>query len=334
MSEAQAAYYIVIPGFVRANKKISSDAKLLYGEIAIKCNLKGYCYASNNFFAELFGCNVRSVQRYLKELEDAGFIECELIRNGDGTDRKIFLTEALKKEATDLSGTEATNLTQGVNDKNDAPPHDKNDTHNNKNLNKEFTLIPNGIKEPRLKKPRQKTDKAQRKKPPRPAAPPPWQKGTWKKFTDIYSAWFAERNEGSPPNFKNGNGEALKTIISYLRDVAAGKAKSRGEELTPEGMDAKAVESWEYIFKNWYRLDTFLQGKTRLIDINSNLQNILDFLRNGNSKTHTNGINGHSAPEKLGTSSNREEGLKQWGTNQVHRIAAKYGIAPDGADQG
>ena len=50
---------------------------------------RGYCFASNDYFADLYGASVRTVQRYLDALKAGGFIS---IQDGDGGAgrRKIY----------------------------------------------------------------------------------------------------------------------------------------------------------------------------------------------------------------------------------------------------
>jgi hypothetical protein len=68
------AFYAIIPAPVRYDKNISSSAKLLYGEITALCEKKGYCWASNAYFAELYGVSDRSVTAWLSELINGGHI--------------------------------------------------------------------------------------------------------------------------------------------------------------------------------------------------------------------------------------------------------------------
>lgn len=133
------SYYIIIPGPVKASKILSPQAKLLFGEIAIKCNLYGYCWATNNYFSEVFDCNVRSIQRYIKELEDANFVAIELIEDVEnGTKRKITATVLSQHPATVLSPIPMTELSSppmtAVSDPHDngvATPGDKSVIHTN-----------------------------------------------------------------------------------------------------------------------------------------------------------------------------------------------------------
>lgn len=67
-------YYAVIPATVRYDTTLSANTKLLYGEITSLCNEKGYCYATNNYFADLYGVNKISISRWIKQLIDQGYI--------------------------------------------------------------------------------------------------------------------------------------------------------------------------------------------------------------------------------------------------------------------
>lgn len=72
-TSSQPSYYAVIPANVRY-AKIPANAKLLYGEITALCNLKGYCWATNEYFSTLYSANIRTISRWVSFLEDKGFI--------------------------------------------------------------------------------------------------------------------------------------------------------------------------------------------------------------------------------------------------------------------
>ena len=72
-------YYAIIPAVVRYDKNITANAKLLYGEITSLCDKEGYCWATNDYFAKLYGVSKTSISIWIKSLIDNGYIESQLI---------------------------------------------------------------------------------------------------------------------------------------------------------------------------------------------------------------------------------------------------------------
>ena len=73
-------YYAIIPADVRYSN-LKPNAKLLYGEITALSGKLGYCYASNNYFADLYGVSKNTVSRWISDLNKLGFINIEVERN-------------------------------------------------------------------------------------------------------------------------------------------------------------------------------------------------------------------------------------------------------------
>lgn len=67
-------YYAVLSAEVRYSD-ITPNAKLLYAEITAFCNMNGECFASNRYFANLYGKSKVTISNWLKELKQNGFIE-------------------------------------------------------------------------------------------------------------------------------------------------------------------------------------------------------------------------------------------------------------------
>jgi len=88
------SYYAIIPANVRYDNELTPNAKLLYGEITALCNEKGYCWASNSYFAELYKVSKETVSRWISKLEELGYIRTELIYE-QGTksvkERRIYI---------------------------------------------------------------------------------------------------------------------------------------------------------------------------------------------------------------------------------------------------
>lgn len=82
-------FYAVIPAVIRYHKTLSDGAKLLYGEVASLCNAEGYCWASNQYFAQRYNRTKGTISRWITELRDLEFINTDF---EDDNNRKIYLT--------------------------------------------------------------------------------------------------------------------------------------------------------------------------------------------------------------------------------------------------
>jgi hypothetical protein len=129
------SYYAVIPASVRYDNNLTANAKLLYGEITALCNERGYCWASNRYFAQLYNTEQRTIRRWIENLKERGYVEVEVKRNNSNEveERKIYLVEALQ---TKMSLPP---------DKNVLTPPDKNVLYNTtESNNTENKLLPKG----------------------------------------------------------------------------------------------------------------------------------------------------------------------------------------------
>lgn len=86
----ESAYYAVIPADVRYDTDLPPNAKLLYGEVTSLCNKRGYCWATNEYFASLYGLSVKTVSRLIRMLEGKGYIRCEMAATEKGSERRIY----------------------------------------------------------------------------------------------------------------------------------------------------------------------------------------------------------------------------------------------------
>lgn len=77
------SYYAVIPAVVRYDKDLMPNAKLLYGEITALSNERGYCWANNTYFAELYNTSKRSISKWIGQLTQKGYIAVEIVYKDD-----------------------------------------------------------------------------------------------------------------------------------------------------------------------------------------------------------------------------------------------------------
>ena len=82
------SYYAIIPANVRYDQRLKPNTKLLYGEITALCNEKGFCWASNEYFADLYGVNKETISRWVSDLINYGYLNREIIYK-EGTNQII-----------------------------------------------------------------------------------------------------------------------------------------------------------------------------------------------------------------------------------------------------
>lgn len=129
-------FYAIIPADVRYDKSLTSNAKLLYGEITALCNQKGFCWASNLYFAQLYEVNERSIQRWINSLKDSGYIivDYHTLTDTNFIDGRCI---SIVENRYDKNVASMTKMSSGG-DKNVASKHDKNVTINNTSTNNTF----------------------------------------------------------------------------------------------------------------------------------------------------------------------------------------------------
>lgn len=84
---AKPAYLAVLPSPVRYDTRLPASAKLLYAEISALSESYGYAWASNDYFARLYGISERTVIRLINALEAAGYLITE---NGGTSKRRLW----------------------------------------------------------------------------------------------------------------------------------------------------------------------------------------------------------------------------------------------------
>ena len=97
------AYFAILTADVRYDKSLKPLARLLYAEITALCKQEGYCWAGNQYFADLYDVDKNTVSGWIGQLKTRGYINVQLeykegtkqivkryIRiNGEGTNKII-----------------------------------------------------------------------------------------------------------------------------------------------------------------------------------------------------------------------------------------------------
>lgn len=119
-NEENASYFAVIPAPVLFDERLTGDEKIFYALISALTNQKGFCFASDSYFAEKHKCTRRTIQNRLSKLSKYDHIR--VTSDSFGANRKIWLTVANPKGGyeTDFIGGYETNFThnnKGINNK-------------------------------------------------------------------------------------------------------------------------------------------------------------------------------------------------------------------------
>lgn len=128
------AYWAVIPANVRYDNRLPASAKLIYAEITALADATGYCWSTNQYFADLYDLSIKSVQRIVKILADNEYITVVVDRdeaNNEVTGRRIYvgINPAAELDPPHLKN-KVTPSPQKCGD-----PHLKNKVKNNININ-------------------------------------------------------------------------------------------------------------------------------------------------------------------------------------------------------
>lgn len=101
-------YYAIVPANIRYAKNLSMFQKLLYAEITALTQKDGFCWASNNYFAQLYGFSVGYISRQISDLAKKGYLVISIDKER-GNLRKIYIGETRR-----ASGKIPSTLTQEV----------------------------------------------------------------------------------------------------------------------------------------------------------------------------------------------------------------------------
>lgn len=129
--ETRPSYWAVLPAQIRYDTSLPPNAKILYAEISALTNERGYCFADNAYFCQLYELSERTIIRLINALDNAGYIRIQDGGNGK-TNRKIYagINPLLSSDKNVSSSEEVTKMSVSS-DKNVSSIYSINNKSNN-----------------------------------------------------------------------------------------------------------------------------------------------------------------------------------------------------------
>ncbi len=132
----ERGYYSILPASIRYDKNLNSSTKLFYAELTALVNEKGYCWASNGYFAELYDVTKQTISTWVKLLKEKGYIRIQF-EYYEGT-------KSIKRRLIFINDTFSNNFNEEIEEKiEEKTLSNKSDTLSNKSdtlSNKSDTL--------------------------------------------------------------------------------------------------------------------------------------------------------------------------------------------------
>lgn len=149
----QASYYAVIPANVRYDKNLRANEKLLYGEISALTNKTGKCWASNKYFADIYGVTTQAVSKWVLNLKKSGYISIDYTYKAGSKEIENRIIKMVSTNVDEVSINDlevSTNVDRGIN--NGLQGYQQKFKENNINNNNTSINNTNNIKQSQIEK--------------------------------------------------------------------------------------------------------------------------------------------------------------------------------------
>ena len=91
----KVGYNTIIPSKILYNKELKANEKLLYAMITSLACKEGYCFATNNYFAEELGVHPKTISSWISDLREKNYLKIDIVRNENKQiiQRKIYIND-------------------------------------------------------------------------------------------------------------------------------------------------------------------------------------------------------------------------------------------------
>nr|WP_325300363.1 helix-turn-helix domain-containing protein [uncultured Dysosmobacter sp.] len=129
--QASGGALAFIPAMVLYDTELTDKAKLVYAEIARLLGSDGYCWARDQYLADVCSCSVKTVSRAIHDLAAAGYIQVELGANKKGAERHIYIGRIAPQGGMDKNVHTVKNDQRGMDKNVQTPPATQYKKNNN-----------------------------------------------------------------------------------------------------------------------------------------------------------------------------------------------------------
>ena len=153
MNNEQPSYYSILTANVRYDRELKANEKLLFSEITALANKRGYCTATNNYFANLYDKSKTTISNWINHLKEKGYLRVYFEKDGSQIiGRKLYPVAEPIKENKDTPVKENLNtctkkVQEGIKEKFKTPIKEKfkenNTSINNTSINNNISASDN-----------------------------------------------------------------------------------------------------------------------------------------------------------------------------------------------
>ena len=116
--------FLMIPQVVAQDKRLKGNEKLLYGHIFSLTKKEGYCWATNDYLADLMGVSKDCISRYITHIIELGYLDRVVVKDkksGQITCRKLYIKNLFADPEEDESEEEKAEESSRSNDQPSIP---------------------------------------------------------------------------------------------------------------------------------------------------------------------------------------------------------------------